>query len=125
MEFSIEISYLLFLKNINSKNFDDYLIYIVYDVMISTIIISFVLRWIFKNEWMIIEQYIIAVNKKEEEIVEEADENSEEVEEEQNPEPKRSIRGCLNCNWRYIVAFIIGISVVIFFNWILEFFKFN
>lgn len=110
MEFSIEISYLLFLKNINSENFDDYLIYIVYDVMISTIIISFVLRWIFKNEWMIIEQYIIAVNKKEEGIVEEADENSEEVEEEQNPEPKRSIRGWLNRNWIFIVAFIIGIS---------------
>ncbi len=37
--------------------------------MFCAVIIALILRWIFKNEWMIREQYIIAVNKKEEEIV--------------------------------------------------------
>jgi ABC-type sugar transport system permease subunit len=61
---------LLILRNSSSENFDDNFVILIYGVMICAIIISFVLRWIFKNEWMIIEQYIIAVNKKEEEIVE-------------------------------------------------------
>lgn len=42
----------------------------VYGIMVSAIIVALVLRYIFKNEFMINEQYIIAVNKKEEEIVE-------------------------------------------------------
>jgi hypothetical protein len=62
---------LLLLNNIASptNNFDIYLIILIYSIMISAVIVSLVLRWIFKNEWMIREQYIIAVNKKEEEIV--------------------------------------------------------
>ncbi len=55
-------------NDILSQNTD--LIYWVYGIMVSAIIIALVLRYIFKNEFMINEQYVIAVNKKEEEIVE-------------------------------------------------------
>jgi len=63
---------LLLLNNIASptSNLDMNLLLWIYGIMISAVIVSLGLRWIFKNEFMIREQYIISVNKKEEEIVE-------------------------------------------------------
>lgn len=70
---------ILFLTNINSQDFDINLLWIVYGLMFIFLIISIICRSIIKNKLMTFDQYLIAVNKKEESLVKiQSEENSNE-----------------------------------------------
>lgn len=67
---------LLLLRGIPEIKISNEIIIGIYISMIVAVIISSLLRWRFKNNWMTTDQYIIAVNKKEEEIVEQNTKNA-------------------------------------------------
>ena len=60
---------ILFLKNINSQDFDINLLYEIYGIMLIFLIISVICRSLIKNKSMTLDQYLVAVNKKEEYLV--------------------------------------------------------